>query len=223
MNAVIRFCLENKWIVPLFIVCITAWGVMVAPFDWKLDFLPRNPVPVDAIPDIGENQQIVFTKWPGRSPRDVEDQISYPLTVSLLGLPGVKTIRSFSYFGYSSIYIILRMKLTSTGLVPGCWRNSPVFHRVCYRTMFLPPWDRMRPPWGKSFGIRSKAVILRAIRPVAGIWTRFVASRIGTSAMRCKGRRESPKWPPSADLSKSTKSTSTPMRFGRMTSVLPRS
>ena len=108
MNAVIRFCLENKWIVPLFIVCITAWGVMVAPFDWKLDFLPRNPVPVDAIPDIGENQQIVFTKWPGRSPRDVEDQISYPLTVSLLGLPGVKTIRSFSYFGYSSIYIIFK-------------------------------------------------------------------------------------------------------------------
>lgn len=108
MNAAIRFCLENKLIVTLFVVCMTAWGVMVAPFDWKLDFLPRNPVPVDAIPDIGENQQIVFTKWPGRSPRDVEDQISYPLTVSLLGLPGVKTIRSFSYFGYSSIYIIFK-------------------------------------------------------------------------------------------------------------------
>ena len=71
-------------------------------------FFPRNPVPVDAIPDIGENQQIVFTKWPGRSPRDVEDQISYPLTVSLLGIPGVKTIRSFSYFGYSSIYVIFK-------------------------------------------------------------------------------------------------------------------
>ena len=108
MNAAIRFCLENKLIVTLFVVCMTAWGVMVAPFDWKLDFLPRNPVPVDAIPDIGENQQIVFTKWPGRSPRDVEDQISYPLTVSLLGLSGVKTIRSFSYFGYSSIYIIFK-------------------------------------------------------------------------------------------------------------------
>lgn len=108
MNAAIRFCLENKLIVTLFVVCMTAWGVMVAPFDWKLDFLPRNPVPVDAIPDIGENQQIVFTKWPGRSPRDVEDQISYPLTVSLLGLPGVKTIQSFSYFGYSSIYIIFK-------------------------------------------------------------------------------------------------------------------
>ncbi len=106
MNTAIRFCLENKLVVALFIIFVTAWGVMVAPFDWKLDFLPQNPVMVDAIPDISENQQIVFTKWPGRSPRDVEDQISYPLTVSLLGLPGVKTIRSFSYFGYSSIYII---------------------------------------------------------------------------------------------------------------------
>ena len=58
------------------------------------------------LPDIGENQQIVFTKWAGRSPQDIEDQISYPLTTSLLGIPGVKTIRSSSMFGFSSIYII---------------------------------------------------------------------------------------------------------------------
>jgi Cu(I)/Ag(I) efflux system membrane protein CusA/SilA len=66
----------------------------------------RNPIAVDAIPDIGENQQIVFTQWPGRSPQDIEDQISYPLTTYLLGIPGVKTIRSSSIFGFSSIYII---------------------------------------------------------------------------------------------------------------------
>ncbi|KKL08038.1 hypothetical protein LCGC14_2579940, partial [marine sediment metagenome] len=64
--------------------------------------------PTDAIPDIGENQQIVFTQWPGRSPQDVEDQITYPLTVSLLGVPGVKTIRSYSFFGFSTIYIIFK-------------------------------------------------------------------------------------------------------------------
>ena len=61
---------------------------------------------VDAIPDIGENQQIVFSKWEGRSPQDIEDQITYPLTTTLLGIPGVKTIRSSSMFGFSSIYII---------------------------------------------------------------------------------------------------------------------
>ena len=82
------------------------WGIATAPFNWKSEWFPRDPVPVDAIPDIGENQQIVYTEWPGRSPQDIEDQISYPLTTSLLGIPGVKTIRSNSIFGVSSIYII---------------------------------------------------------------------------------------------------------------------
>jgi Cu(I)/Ag(I) efflux system membrane protein CusA/SilA len=102
----IRFCLENKLVVGLFVIIVIVWGVMVAPFDWELGGIPRAAVPVDAIPDVGENQQIVFTEWMGRSPQDVEDQITYPLTVSLLGIPGVKTIRSQSMFGFSSIYII---------------------------------------------------------------------------------------------------------------------
>jgi Cu(I)/Ag(I) efflux system membrane protein CusA/SilA len=103
---VIRFCLENKLVVVLVVLLVLGWGLMTAPFDWDVWDLARSPVPVDAIPDIGENQQIVFTEWMGRSPQDVEDQITYPLTVSLLGLPGVKTIRSYSFFGFSSIYVI---------------------------------------------------------------------------------------------------------------------
>ena len=108
LNKLIRFCLENKLVVGLFVLLVIGWGLMVAPFDWHLWGMPRDPVPVDAIPDIGENQQIVFTEWMGRSPQDVEDQITYPLTVSLLGIPGVKTIRSYSFFGFSSIYIIFK-------------------------------------------------------------------------------------------------------------------
>ncbi len=81
-------------------------GVVTAPFNWELSWIERNPIPVDAIPDIGENQQIVFTEWMGQSPQDIEDQITYPLTTALLGIPGVKTIRSNSIFGLSSIYII---------------------------------------------------------------------------------------------------------------------
>jgi Cu(I)/Ag(I) efflux system membrane protein CusA/SilA len=110
LNRLIKFCLNNKLIVALFLLLVLAWGVMVAPFDWEIPGLPRNPIPVDAIPDIGENQQIVFTKWMGRSPQDVEDQISYPLTVALLGIPEVKTIRSYSMFGFSTIYIIFKEK-----------------------------------------------------------------------------------------------------------------
>ncbi len=102
------FCLTNKLVVFLFTLLVVGWGVMVAPFDWDLKHLPRRPVPVDAIPDIGENQQIVFTEWMGRSPQDVEDQIGYPLTVSLLGVPGIKTIRSYSMFGFSTVYVIFK-------------------------------------------------------------------------------------------------------------------
>lgn len=108
LSAVIEFCLRNKLIVLLGVFFFIGWGVLVAPFDWKIGDLPRDPVPVDAIPDIGENQQIVFTEWMGRSPQDVEDQITYPLTVSLLGVPGVKTVRCYSMFGFSTIYVIFK-------------------------------------------------------------------------------------------------------------------
>jgi len=106
LNRIIKFLIENKLVSAILLFLFIGWGLMNAPFDWNLGNLPKYPVAVDAIPDIGENQQIVFTRWEGRSPKDVEDQISYPLTTSLLGIPGVKTIRSSSMFGFSSIYII---------------------------------------------------------------------------------------------------------------------
>ena len=106
LNKAIKFLIENKLVAVLILVLFVGWGIVNAPFKWDTGFLPSMPVAVDAIPDIGENQQIVFTKWQGRSPQDIEDQITYPLTTSLLGIPGVKTIRSSSMFGFSSIYII---------------------------------------------------------------------------------------------------------------------
>jgi len=106
IHRIIRFFLERKIVVFLLIGIVIIGGIAVAPFDWHVPGLPRAAVPVDAIPDTGENQQIVFTKWPGRSPQDVDDQITYPLTSALLGVPKVKTIRSVSMFGFSSIYVI---------------------------------------------------------------------------------------------------------------------
>ncbi|HRJ30974.1 MAG TPA: efflux RND transporter permease subunit [Cyclobacteriaceae bacterium] len=108
LNSIIKFFLENKLVTVLVLLLIVAWGVVTAPFNWEFENFPRDPVPVDAIPDIGENQQIVFTEWMGRSPQDVEDQITYPLTTALLGLPHVKSVRSSSAFGFSSIYIIFK-------------------------------------------------------------------------------------------------------------------
>lgn len=105
INKVIHYFLKNRFITILLLLIILIWGISTAPFHWK-SILPRDPIPVDAIPDIGENQQIVATEWMGRSPKDIQDQITYPLTTSLLGIPGVKTIRSSSMFGMSFIYII---------------------------------------------------------------------------------------------------------------------
>lgn len=111
MKALIHFCLHQKLVVFLLLTFFIGWGVKVAPFDWDTGDYPRDPVAVDAIPDLGDNQQIIFTEWNGRSPQDVEDQITYPLTVALLGVPGVKEVRSFSMFGYSYVYLIFEEEI----------------------------------------------------------------------------------------------------------------
>ena len=106
MNKLIHFCLNQKLVVLILLTFVIGWGMRVAPFDWDTKIIPRDPVAVDAIPDLGDNQQIIFTEYMGRSPQDVEDQISYPLTVSLLGVPGVQEVRSYSMFGFSYVYLI---------------------------------------------------------------------------------------------------------------------
>jgi copper/silver efflux system protein len=105
-NRLVKYFLENRLITFIFLIVFIVMGLVTMPFVMKTGALPRDPVPVDAIPDIGENQQIVATEWMGRSPKDIEDQVSYPLTTALLGIPGVQTIRSTSMFGMSFIYII---------------------------------------------------------------------------------------------------------------------
>ena len=107
-NRLVKYFLENRLITFILLIAFVIMGLVTMPFNLKPGLLPRDPVPVDAIPDIGENQQIVATEWMGRSPRDIQDQITYPLTTALLGIPGVQTIRSTSMFGMSFIYIIFK-------------------------------------------------------------------------------------------------------------------
>ncbi|NNE65014.1 MAG: efflux RND transporter permease subunit [Pyrinomonadaceae bacterium] len=95
INAIIKWSLENRVIVTALFI-----GLALAGY-WAL----RN-TPIDAIPDVSENQVIVFTDWPGRSPQEVEDQITYPLVTNLQGLPGVKVVRASSAFSFSMINII---------------------------------------------------------------------------------------------------------------------
>jgi len=124
LNKSIKFFLENRLVTIILLTVFIAWGIITSPFGWDTGFLPTDPVPVDAIPDIGENQQIVYTEWPGRSPQDIEDQVSYPLTTALLGIPGVNTIRSNSIFGVSSIYIIF------DGDIEFYWSRSRILEKL---------------------------------------------------------------------------------------------
>src|SRR5687768_4304463 len=95
LDHLIAWSLRNRFLVIAGFLLFGAWGY------WAL-----LTTPIDAIPDLSDNQVIVFTDWPGRSPQEVEDQITYPLTVSLQGLPRVRVVRSSSAFGFSMINVI---------------------------------------------------------------------------------------------------------------------
>src|SRR5262245_21558301 len=100
INRLIDVALRNRFIIVALYVCLAGWGW------WAL-----GATPIDAIPDLSDNQVIVFTDWPGHSPQEVEDQVTYPLTVNLQGLAGVRVVRSQSAFGFSMIYVIFEDKV----------------------------------------------------------------------------------------------------------------
>ncbi|PYR36510.1 MAG: CusA/CzcA family heavy metal efflux RND transporter, partial [Acidobacteria bacterium] len=95
INRLIELSLRNRFIVVALYLGLGAWGW------WAL-----GATPIDAIPDLSDNQVIVFTDWAGHSPQEVEDQVTYPLTVNLQGLAGVRVVRSQSAFGFSMTYVI---------------------------------------------------------------------------------------------------------------------
>src|SRR6185503_10473609 len=95
INCLIDVALKNRFIVIALYLGLAVWGW------WAL-----GATPIDAIPDLSDNQVIVFTDWPGHSPQEVEDQVTYPLTTNLQGLAGVRVVRSQSAFGFSMVYVI---------------------------------------------------------------------------------------------------------------------
>jgi Cu(I)/Ag(I) efflux system membrane protein CusA/SilA len=112
-NRIIEICMRNRLLVFAAFILITLAGW------WAL-----THTPVDAIPDIGENQVIVFADWPGRSPQDVEDQVVYPLGIAMQGIPDVKYVRSTSMFSFGYINIIFKDK------VDFYWARTRVLERL---------------------------------------------------------------------------------------------
>ena len=122
VNRLIDWSLRNRFLVLSAVLLVIGWGV---------HSLFRTPV--DAIPDLSENQVIVFADWPGRSPQEVEDQVTYPLSVNLQGLAGVKTVRASSMFGFTFITVIFEDKLDNY------FARTRVLERLNYLGDSLPP------------------------------------------------------------------------------------
>ncbi|MFZ0863175.1 MAG: CusA/CzcA family heavy metal efflux RND transporter [Candidatus Sulfotelmatobacter sp.] len=121
INRLIEFSLKNRPLVIIAYLILAAWGY------WAL-----LKTPIDAIPDLSENQVIVYTDWSGRSPQEVEDQITYPLTTNLQGLAGVKNVRSSSAFGFSMINVIFEDN------VDLYFARTRVLERLNFASSFLP-------------------------------------------------------------------------------------
>ncbi|MFH0827492.1 MAG: CusA/CzcA family heavy metal efflux RND transporter [Candidatus Omnitrophota bacterium] len=121
LDKIIEICLRNRFLVISAFALIIVWGIVSI----------RN-TPIDAIPDIGELQVIVFADWPGISPKDIEDQVVYPLTTRLLGTPGLKVIRSSSGFGIGMINLIFKEG------VDYYWARTRVLERLNFATADLP-------------------------------------------------------------------------------------
>jgi Cu(I)/Ag(I) efflux system membrane protein CusA/SilA len=121
INKLINYCLRTPFVVFVIYIVIFFWGL------WAI-----TNIPVDALPDIGEKQVIVYTDWPGRSAKDIEDQVTYPLSVSLRGVPGVKTIRASSAFGFSEVYLIFKDN------VDYYWARSRVLEKLNLAAQRLP-------------------------------------------------------------------------------------
>lgn len=122
INQLITLSLKNRYIVLLIAVALFAWGAYAVKDN-----------PIDAIPDLSDNQVIVFTEWQGRSPQIMEDQVTYPLVSNLQGIPKVKAIRATSMFGMSFVYIVFEDKADVY------WARSRVLERLNYAQRLLPP------------------------------------------------------------------------------------
>ncbi len=122
VNKIISYCLKTPLVVFVIYGALIFWGAYAL-----------SSIPIDAIPDIGEKQVVVYTDWPGRSAQDVEDQVTYPLSVTLEGVPGVKTIRASSAFGFSEVYLIFEDR------VDFYWARSRVLERLNIAAAKLPP------------------------------------------------------------------------------------
>src|SRR3972149_2041421 len=121
LEKIIEASIRNKFMVILAVLFLIGWGVY-----------SMLSIPIDAIPDLSDVQVIIYTEYPGQSPRIVEDQVTYPLTTAMVSVSGSKVVRGYSFFGYSLVYVIFE---DGTDLY---WARSRVLEYLNYAAKRLP-------------------------------------------------------------------------------------
>ena len=149
LTSLIKFCVKEAPLVVLLTIGLVVYG-----------WYSYRTVPIDAIPNVGENQVIVLTPWPGRSPKDIEDQVTYPLSVSLLAVPGAESVRGKSMFGYSFVQV------TFKDSIDFYWARSRVSEQLGSAAAQLP--DRVTPQLGPDATGLGQILYYILVPPPAG-------------------------------------------------------
>ncbi len=154
LNLLIRFCVKEPWLVVFLTIALSVGG-----------WFAFKAIPIDAIPNVGENQVIVLTPWPGRSPKDIEDQVTYPLSVALLAVPGAESVRGNSMFGSSFVQVTFKDSIDfywarsrvserlgsvasqlPDGVVPQLGPDATGLGQIYYYTLIPPQANEGQPP-----------------------------------------------------------------------------
>jgi Cu(I)/Ag(I) efflux system membrane protein CusA/SilA len=186
-RAIIRFSAHNRFLVLLATTVAVAYGIYTL-----------QHIPVDAIPDLSDTQVIIYSRW-DRSPDIIEDQVTYPIVSAMLGTPNVKTIRGFSDFGFSYVYVIFQ---DGTDIY---WARSRVLEYLSKIQPVLPEGVKteMGPDaTGVGWVFNTRWWMI----PVRSRWRTSAPSRTGTCGSGCSRWQGSPRSRPSGDTSSSTRS-----------------
>jgi Cu(I)/Ag(I) efflux system membrane protein CusA/SilA len=178
LEKIIEASLKNRFLVILATVFLIGWG-----------FYSLRTIPIDAIPDLSDVQVIIYTPYSGQSPRTVEDQVTYPLTTAMVSVPYAKTVRGYSFFGYSLVYVIFQ---DGTDIY---WARSRVLEYLNSASKNLPPNvtpslgpDATGVGWVYEYTLSSKNHSLQELRSMQDWYLKYGLSAVeGVSEVAAVG------------------------------------
>jgi Cu(I)/Ag(I) efflux system membrane protein CusA/SilA len=168
LNKIIEYSVKNQFIIILFTIFATAWGIIAI-----------SRIPLDAIPDLSDVQVIIYTEFPGQAPQVVEDQVTYPIATAMLSVPKSKVVRAFSFFGVSFVYVIFE---DGTDLY---WARSRVLEYLSFAAGRLPKAvtpqlgpDATGVGWAFQYTVEGEGYDLSQLRSIQDWYVRYQLTKV---------------------------------------------